>query len=101
MEKVSRKVWGISAVSIAALLATAVSWAQLELPRPAWYSELTALEIQVVANTQLILGNSWLRLTEQIKKLSAELLINPTDNDLIKRLVVLQLQLRAVNSELK
>ena len=80
----------------------AVAWNQLNLPRPAWYSEVVALEIQVTANTQLILGDKWLRLNTQIKELESKLANNPPNRlELIARLATLQLQFRVVNSELK
>lgn len=96
------KVFGIPAASVSIVLTAAVAWGQLDLPRPAWYSEVAALEIQVAANTQLILGDKWLRLTVQIKEVK-EKLTGPREDRLalIERLATLQLQLRAVNSELK
>ena len=101
MEKGKYKVMGITAASISAMLAAAVAWGQLDLPRPAWHSELMELELQVAANTQLILGDKWLRLTAQIAELKVEISRDPTNHKLIERLVVLQLQLREVNGKLK
>jgi hypothetical protein len=101
MEKGKYKVMGITAASLSAMLAAAVAWGQLDLPRPAWRSEVMALELQVSANTQLILGDKWLRLTAQIKALEAELRDAPTDREMIEKLVVLQLQLREVNGKLR
>ena len=102
MEKGKYKVMGLTAASLSAMLAAAVAWGQLDLPRPAWYSEVQALEIQVVANTQLILGDKWLRLTAQIKEIEEKLKITqPNRLELIERLATFQLQLRVVNSELK
>ena len=125
MEKGRFKVvGGISVATAAAVLAAAVSWVELDLPRPAWHSEVaalevqvaagvvaleaqvatnyTALEAQVAANTQLILGDKWLRLTAQITELEDQIAGNPPNKSkLIARLATLQLQLRAVNSELK
>jgi hypothetical protein len=101
MEKGRYKVMGITAASFSAMLAAAVTWGQLDLPRPAWRSEVMALELQVAANTQLILGDKWLRLTAQIKALEAKLTMEPANREMIEKLVVLQLQLREVNGKLK
>ncbi len=95
------KMFGIPAVSVSAVLAAAVAWGQLDLPRPAWHSEVAALEIQVAANTQLILGDKWLRLFAQIKELEAQLASDPTNIKLIKELAVKQLQLRVAEAGLK
>ena len=95
------KMFGIPAASVSAVLAAAVAWGQLDLPRPAWYSEVAALEIQVAANTQLILGDKWLRLTAQITLLEAQLSADPTNIKLIKELAVRRLQLREVEVGLK
>ncbi len=102
MEKGRLKVIGVTAATMSAMLAGAVAWGQLDLPRPAWHSEVSALEIQVAANTQLILGDKWLRLTAQIAELKDKLAGNPPNRSkLIAELATKQLQLRAVNSELK
>lgn len=90
------KMFGIPAASVSAVLAAAVAWGQLDLPRPAWHSEVAALELQVAANTQLILGDKWLRLTAQITLLEAQLNSDPTNIKLIKELAVKRLQLREV-----
>lgn len=95
------KMFGIPAATVTAALSAAVAWGQLDLPRPAWYSEVVALEVQVTANSQLILGDKWLRLTAQITELKAKLAQNPTNRAMIERLAVLQLQLREVNGRLK
>lgn len=92
---------GVIAVGVSAIMAAAVAWGQLDLPRPAWRSEIVELEVQVAANTQLILGDKWLRLTAQIKALEAKLAVNPTNLEWIEKLAVLQLQLREVNGKLK
>lgn len=95
------RMFGIPAASISAVLAAAVAWGQLDLPRPAWHSEVVELGTQVTANTQLILGDKWLRLTAQIKKLEAKLRGEPTNREMIEKLAVLQLQLREVNGKLR
>lgn len=95
------KMFGIPAATVSAFLGVAVAWGQLDLPRPAWHSEVVELATQVAANSQLILGDKWLRLTAQIKELEAKLRGNPTDHEMIDRLAVLQLQLRAVDGKLK
>ena len=95
------KMFGIPAASVSAALAAAVAWGQLDLPRPAWHSEVIELSMEVAANSQLILGDKWLRLTAQIKELEAKLRGNPTNLAMIERLAVLQLQLREVNGRLK
>ena len=101
MEKGKWKMFGIPAVSVSAALAAAVAWGQLDLPRPAWYSEVVELSVQVSANSQLILGDKWLRLTAQIKELEAKLRNGPANRAMIERLAILQLQLREVNGKLK
>lgn len=101
MEKGKYKIMGITAASFSAMLAAAVAWGQLDLPRPAWHSEVQALTLQVAANTQLILGDKWLRLTSQIKALGVKLRSDPTNLEWIEKLAVLQLQLREVNGKLK
>lgn len=101
MEKGKYKVMGITAASVSAMLAAAVAWGQLDLPRPAWRSEVIELGMQVAANTQLILGDKWLRLTAQIKSLEAKLRSDPSNREMIDKLVVFQLQLREVNGKLK
>ncbi len=95
------RMFGIPAASVTAVLSAAMAWGQLDLPRPAWYSEVVELEMQVAANSQLILGDKWLRLTAQIKALEAKLFQNPTNREWIERLAFLQLQLREVNGKLK
>lgn len=95
------KMFGIPAMSISAGLAAAVAWGQLDLPRPAWRSEVIELGVQVAANTQLILGDKWLRLTAQITLLEAQLNSDPTNIKLIKELAVKRLQLREVEVGLK
>ena len=95
------RMFGLPAASVSAVLAAAVAWGQLDLPRPAWHSEVIELGMQVTANTQLILGDKWLRLTAQIAALKAQIASDPTNHKLIERLVVLQLQLREVNGKLK
>ncbi len=96
------KMFGIPAATVSAIMGVAVAWGQLDLPRPAWYSEIVELEVQVVANSQLILGDKWLRLTAQIKELEERLKGNPANRrELIDRLAVKQLQLREVNGKLK
>jgi len=93
--------FGIPAVSVSAVLASAVAWGQLDLPRPAWHSEVAALEMQVAANTQLILGDKWLRITAQIAELRVKLSADPANREMIRRLTVLQLQLREIELVLK
>ena len=96
------KMFGIPAASFAALMTGAVAWGELDLPRPAWHSELEVLSLQVAANTAIIQGNLWLRLTSQIKSIEEKLKSNPANRrELIDKLVVLQLQLREVNGKLK
>lgn len=92
---------GFLAAGISAVLAAAVAWGQLDLPRPAWRSEVVELGVQVAANTQLILGDKWLRLTAQITLLEAQLGSDPTNIKLIKELAVKRLQLREVEVGLK
>ena len=92
---------GFLAVGVSAVLATAVAWSQLDLPRPAWRSEVVELEVQVASNTQIILGDKWLRLTAQITLPEAQLNSDPTNVKLIKELAVKQLQLREVEVGLK
>ena len=101
MEKGKYKIMGITAASFSAMLAAAVAWGQLDLPRPAWRSEVMALELQVAANTQLILGDKWLRLTAQIASLRAHLASDPTNTKMLEKLAVLQLQLREVYGKLR
>ena len=102
MEKGRLKVIGWTAGTMSAFLAGAVAWGQLDLPRPAWHSEVAALAIQVASNTQIILGNKWLRLTAEITELEDKITSNPPNKSkLIAELATKQLQLRAVNSELK
>ena len=96
------KMFGIPAVSVSAVLAAAVAWGQLDLPRPAWYSEIVELEVRVAANSQLILGDKWLRLTAQIKEIEDKLAGTPSNRrELIAELAIKQLQLREVNGKLK
>jgi len=95
------KMFGIPAATVSAMLAGAVAWGTLDLPRPAWYSEVVELSVQVTANSQLILGDKWLRLTAQIKELEAKLRSDPTNREMIERLAIKQLQLREVNGKLK
>lgn len=94
------RMFGIPAATVSAVLAVAVAWGQLDLPRPAWHSEVQALSLQVAANTQLILGDKWLRLTAQIKALEAKMRGDPGNSEWIDKLVILQLQLREVNGKL-
>lgn len=97
------RMFGIPAASFAALMTGAVAWGQLDLPRPAWHSEVQALSLQVAANTQLILGDKWLRLTAQIKSIEAELKGNieaEKRQELHEKLAIKQLQLREVNGKL-
>lgn len=96
------RMFGIPAATVSAIMGVAIAWGQLDLPRPAWHSEVQALSLQVAANTQLILGDKWLRLTAQIKALEDKLAINPSNRrELIAELAVKQLQLREVNGKLK
>ncbi len=93
--------FGIPAATVSAVMGVAVAWGQLDLPRPAWRSEVVELEVQVTANTQIILGDKWLRLTAQITLLEAQLRSDPTNIKLIKELAVKRLQLREVEVGLK
>ena len=96
------RMFGIPVASIAGGLAAAVAWGQLDLPRPAWHSEVVELGMQVAANSQLILGDKWLRLTAQIKEIELKLKGTPEDRlALIAELAVKQLQLREVNGKLE
>ena len=95
------KMFGIPAATVSAVMGVAVAWGQLDLPRPAWRSEVVELEVQVTANTQIILGDKWLRLTAQITLLEAQLRSDPTNIKLIKELAVKRLQLREVEVGLK
>lgn len=88
----------IYAACMSAVLGTAVAWGSLDLPRPAWHSELKAVELRVAANEELIYGDRWIRLTAQIKQLEAKLARKPGDADLIQELAVKQGQLRVVNN---
>lgn len=90
------------AAGVSTVLAAAVAWGQLDLPRPAWHSEVVELGMRVAANSQLILGDKWLRLTAQIKEIELKLKGAPKDRlELIAELAVKQLQLREVNGNLK
>ncbi len=100
MNRSNWRMFGIPAATVSAVLATAVAWGQLDLPRPAWHSEVAALELQVAANTMIIMGNTWLRLTTEITLLEAQLKTDPTNIKLIKELAVKRLQLREVEDGL-
>lgn len=85
---------------VSGMLGVAVAWGTLDLPRPAWHSEVMELEQVVVSNTKLILGDKWIRIKSQIAELQAKLNSNPTNRDMIDRLVRLQAQLREINKRL-
>jgi hypothetical protein len=91
----------IYAGAIAAVISVAVGWSQLGMDRPAMHSEIEELRQEVGSNTQLILGDRWLRLTAKIKILEARLKLDPGNRDLIDELATLQLQLREVEKNLK
>ncbi len=96
--------FGIPGAVFAAFMTGAVAWGELDLPRPAWHSELQILELQVAANTAIIQGNLWLRLTSKIKTIEDKLKGGVPAEErraMINELVVLQLQLREVNGKLK
>ena len=101
MEKGKYRTMGITAASVSAVLAAAVAWGELDLPRPAWHSELQVLELQVAANSKIIQGNLWLRLTAEIAELKDQIKADPTDRSKRDKLAILQLQLREVNGKLK
>ena len=90
----------IYAACVSAVLGTAVAWGSLDLPRPAWHSEVQELEQLVASNTKLILGDKWVRLKATIEELTAQLRGDPANRDLIDRLVRAQQQLRETEQQL-
>jgi hypothetical protein len=87
--------------AITAVIGVMIGYQQLGGPIPATQADLTELRQEIGSNTQLILGDRWLRLTAQIKALEAQLAQNPGSRELIERLVRLQQQLREVERGLK
>lgn len=87
--------------AVAAVLGGVIGWQQLGMPVPATQNDLSELRLEIGSNTRLILGDRWLRLTAQIKRLEAQLARNPSDRGMIDRLATLQLQLREVERGLK
>ena len=90
----------IYAACTSAVLGAAVAWGSLDLPRPAWHSEVQELEQVVASNTKLILGDRWIRLTAQIADIEAQLFSDSRNRDLIDRLARLQAQLRETEKQL-
>jgi hypothetical protein len=85
-------------------MATAMAWGELDLPRPAWRSEVEVLAMQVASNTQVIQGNLWIRLTAEITAIEDKLKGSLTSEErrkLIRTLAIKQLQLREVEKNLK
>jgi hypothetical protein len=87
--------------AVGAVIAAFVGYQQIGGPLPATQSDLSELRQEIGSNTQLILGDRWLRLTARIKALEARLAMDPTNRDLIDELATLQLQLREVEKGLK
>ncbi len=85
----------------AVMFTIAVGWSQLGLPRPVLTTDLDELRVQVVENSQLILGDRWFRLKSDIRQLVAKLQIRPSDRELIERLTRLEQQLKAVERKLR
>ena len=94
------KVITIYIAMVSGMFGVAIAWGTLDLPRPAWHSEVMELEQVVASNTRLILGDRWIRLKAQIAELEAKLRGNPTNRDMIDRLVRLQAQLRETEKQL-
>lgn len=84
-----------------AVIGLMVAYQQFGGPLPATQSDITELRQEIGSISQLILGNSWRRLTAEIKVLTEKLARDPTNRELIEELTVLEFQLRAVNRDLK
>ena len=87
--------------TLGAILTVAVAWDKLDLPRPVLTTDLAELRVQVVENSQLILGDRWFRLKSDIRRVEAKLRAVPGDRDLIAQLTRLEQQLREVEKKLK
>jgi hypothetical protein len=115
MEKGNVKVMGITAGTIGSIMAAAVAWGELDLPRPAWLSEVeqvrTELGEQIAGGAQfavqtrlLVLGQEWERLDREIEKLENQGQLSASDRELLskkrlrKRTVSQQLQALASGS---
>lgn len=109
MEKGRLKMFGFSAAGAAAVLVAAVSWAQLDLPRPAWHSEVvevaSVLGEQIAGNSQfavqtrlLILGQEWERLDREISQLEEKGVLSASDRELLSKK---RLRKSTVNHQLK
>lgn len=109
MEKGNFKVMGITAGTISALMAAAVAWGELDLPRPAWYSEVEEVKVelgeQIAGNAQfavqtrlLVLGQEWERLDREITRLESQGALSASDRELLSKK---RLRKRTVSQQLK
>jgi hypothetical protein len=92
---------GMIASAVGAILGVFVAWNQLDLPRPALYSELISVQQIAEENRTLILNQEWFRLKTQVRELEVELRQNPRDRDLIEKLTRAEQALRNVEKSLK
>lgn len=109
MEKGNFKVMGITAGTISALMAGAVAWGELDLPRPAWYSEVVEVRVELgeqiaggaqfaVQTRLLVLGQEWERLDREIEQLENKGNLSPSERELLSKK---RLRKRTVSQQLK
>lgn len=116
------KKFNIISGAVACVLTIGILWSSLELPRPAIFTEVQAVqeyaesEIKAVqADTsrefqkvqqyagrtrEIVLNQEWFRLKSQIREIQAKLDRNPGNSALIRELTRLEQTLRAVNADL-
>lgn len=109
MEKGNVRVMTITAATIGSVMAAAVAWGELDLPRPAWFSEVQEvreeLGEQIAGNAQfavqtrlLVLGQEWERLDREIEQLEDKGQLSASDRELLSKK---RLRKRTVSQQLK
>lgn len=90
-----------AAVAVPSILAAMVSWAALDLPRPASNHEVQAVQQYAGSTREIVLNQEWFRISIQLERAEERLERNPGDDRSIEEMVRLRLALKNVESQLQ
>ena len=86
--------------AIGVIVSVAVSWYQLDLPIPATHNQVQEVQQYAKGTRQIVLNQEWFRLKTQLREAKAELIRDPGNLKLIKKVTRLEVTLRSVEGEL-
>lgn len=90
-----------AAIAVPSILAAMVSWATLDLPRPASNHEVQAVQQYAGSTREIVLNQEWFRFHAQLLQAEARLAQNPSNPDIIREVTRLRQALRNVESQLQ